>query len=404
VTDVRPGVLILVQNLPVPFDRRVWQEAKALTAGGYDVHVVCPATAEFRQRRQSLDGIEIHRYPAGHEASRATGYVREYGVALLWMLALAVSVRLRRRIAVVHVCNPPDLLFLPAWPLVAAGAALIYDHHDACPELVLAKGKSPRSLQVRLTKLCERLTYRAAHVSIETNASYQGIALTRGHMAANDVFVVRSAPEVARFAAAAPDPRWKRGRSFLVAYVGVMGIQDGLDYFVDAADRVVNKLGRTDVQFVAVGGGPELERLRQRVADLGLAQYVDFTGRLSDEDLGAVLRTADVCVNPDEANRMNDISTMNKIMEYMALSKPIVQFDLREGRVSAGEASLYAERNDSTDFADKIVTLLDNPILRARMGAIGHERLRQDLNWEVQIPKLLAAYRRAIARRRHVAD
>ena len=298
-TNVRPAVLILVQNLPVPFDRRVWQEAKALTAGGYEVHVVCPRNAEFRERRETLDGIEIYRYPASKEASRPTEYVREYGVALFRMLLLAVFVRLRRHIDVVHVCNPPDLLFLPAWPLVAAGAALIYDHHDACPELMIAKGESSHSVQVRLTQLCERLTYRAAHVLIETNASYRTIALTRGHMAADDVFVVRSAPEVARFATAAPDPSWKRGRSFLVAYVGVMGIQDGLDYLVDVAERVVHNLGRRNVQFVAVGGGPELERLRQRVAGLGLAPYIDFTGRLSFEDLGCVLSTADVCVNPD---------------------------------------------------------------------------------------------------------
>jgi glycosyltransferase involved in cell wall biosynthesis len=324
-------------------------------------------------------------------------YLREYSIALLGQMRLALAIRLRRRIDVVHICNPPDLLFLVALPLMAVGAKLIYDHHDACPELMIAKGHQEGGRLVRLITRLERLTYRVADVSVETNGSFREIALRRGGMQASDVFVVRSAPEVKRFADARPSDKWRRGRRYLVGYVGIMGRQDGLDYLIDAAQLITKDWGRDDVQFVVVGDGPELARLKQKVTDLGLDDCVEFTGLVSsDEVLGSILATTDVCVSPDEANPMNDISTMNKVMEYMALGKPIAQFDLREGRVSAGDASLYAPDNDVTALAKDIVRLLDDPDLRARMGEIGQQRLTESLSWESQVPSLLAAYERAI--------
>ena len=228
----RSQVLILVQNLPVPFDRRVWQEGLALTNAGYDVHIVCPRTKDYPLRREMIKGIRIYRYRPGPEARRSAAYLAEYGIAIISQLYLALRIRLRHRIAVTHVCNPPDLLFLVALPLIALGSRLIYDHHDVCPELMLAKGHGSSSLQVRLTKLFERLTYRACDVSIETNESYRDIALSRGRMSSDNVFVVRSAPDNDRFANARPDEKWLFGRKHLVAYVGVMGLQDGLDYIV----------------------------------------------------------------------------------------------------------------------------------------------------------------------------
>ena len=393
------AVLILVQNLPVPLDRRVWQESLALTAAGYEVHVICPRTKEYPLRRETLNGIRIYRYAPGTEARRSAGYLVEYAVAIFAQLRLALAVRARHRVKIVHICNPPDLLFLVALPLLAAGARLIYDHHDACPELMIAKGHRENGWQVRLCRLFERLTYRFAAVSIETNESYRDIAVGRGGMAQEDVFVVRSAPVITTFASARPDEKWRHGRKHLVGYVGVMGLQDGLDYLIDAAQVIIADLQRSDIQFVLVGSGPEFPRLRERVRSLGLGDQVVFTGRASDEDLGAVLATADVCVNPDEANRMNDISTMNKVMEYMALGKPIVQFDLHEGRVSAGDASLYADRNDATSLAKCIVRLIDDPQERARMGQIGLRRLMTTLSWDLQVPKLLAAYERAAGQR-----
>src|SRR6202020_2159591 len=161
-------------------------------------------------------------------------------------------------------------------------------------------------------------------------------------------------------------------------------LQDGLDYLIEAGRMIIADLLRPDIQFVLVGSGPELPRLRERVRSLGLDDRVVLTGRLSDEDLGTVLATADVCVNPDEANRMNDISTMKKIMEYMAPPKPTVQFALPEGGVSAGDASLYATRNDAASLAKCIVELIDDPEARARMGLLGVRRLRSSLSWESQ--------------------
>lgn len=390
------NVLILVQNLPVPFDRRVWQEALALIAAGYNVHVVCPKTAEYPLRRETLNGVQIYRYSPGREARRFAGYLAEYSIAILSQLWLSLQIRLRHRIHITHICNPPDLLFLVALPLIVVGSCLVYDHHDACPELMLAKGFRENSLQLRITRFCERLTYRFCDVSIETNESYRDIALGRGRMREENVFVVRSAPQSDRFAEARPDDSWRRGREYLVGYLGVMGIQDGLDYLIDAANLIISERQRQDIQFVLVGSGPETPRLRARTRSLGIDGQVVFTGRLSDEDLGAVLATADVCINPDEANRMNDISTMNKVTEYMALGKPIVQFDLREGRVSAGDASLYAARNDSRSLAKCILELIEDPEECARMGKIGAHRLQTVLSWELQIPNLLAAYKRAM--------
>jgi glycosyltransferase involved in cell wall biosynthesis len=395
----RPHVLILVQNLPVPFDRRVWQEALALVAAGYQVHVVCPAAGEHRRRRETLNGVWIYRYPPGPEARRCAAYLVEYTIAILAQLRIALGIRMRHRLDIVHICNPPDLLFLVALPLVALGSCLIYDHHDVCPELVMAKGHRERGWQVRLAKLCERITYRVCDVSVETNESYRDIALARGRMSPDNVFVVRSAPESTRFANARPDDKWRHGRQYLVGYVGVMGLQDGLDYLIDAAWLIITEWGRHDIQFVLAGAGPEFGRLRERVQSLGIDDAVVFTGRISDDDLGAMLATADVCVNPDAANRMNDISTMNKIMEYMALGKPIVQFDLHEGRVSAGASSLYATRNDATSLARCITALIDDPAARDRMGQFGRHRLKTALSWEKQVPELLAAYARASGKR-----
>jgi glycosyltransferase involved in cell wall biosynthesis len=395
----RRRVLILVQNLPVPFDRRVWQEALALDSAGYEVHIICPRTKDFARRRDLINGIHIYRYSAGPEARRTAAYLLEYAIAISAQLRLAIGIRVRRRIDVVHICNPPDLLFLASFPLVALGARIIYDHHDATPELMIAKGRQPGDWLVRTVMLFERLTYRFCRVSIETNDSFREIALKRGGMSPEDVFVVRSAPRIDRFANARPNEVWRRGRKHLVGYVGIMGLQDGLDYLIDAANLIIRDWGRDDIQFLLVGDGPEFSRLQERVKSLGIGDQVEFTGLVtSDEDLGALLSTADVCISPDEANGMNDISTMNKVLEYMALGKPIVQFDLHEGRVSAGEASLYAERNDVSSLAEGIIRLIDDAELRSQMGTIGQKRLATTLSWEQQIPRLLAAYERVLDR------
>ena len=384
-------VLIIVENLPVPFDRRVWQEASTLRDAGYAVSIICPATRDYPKKRETIDGIEIYRHSLPHEAEGALGYALEYGSALFWELYLATKIAFTRGFDVIHACNPPDLIFMVAALFKPFGKKFVFDHHDINPELYEAKfGR--RDFFYRLMLWAERMTFRLADISIATNHSYRKIAIERGGMDPEKVFVVRSGPKLDRLRLVPPQPDLKQGRKFLVGYVGVMGKQEGIDLLLETVRVLVHEKGRTDVHFGLVGGGTSLDEMRELAAELGVADYVTFTGRVSDAELLDMLNTADVCVNPDVANAMNDASTMNKIMEYMALAKPIVQFDLTEGRYSAQDASLYARHNDPQDMADKIVELLDDPERRARMGEFGRDRVINELEWKYEAPKLLAAY------------
>lgn len=389
-------VLIIVENLPVPFDRRVWQEATTLRDAGYQVTVISPTGKGYEAREEEIDGICVYRHPLPVEGAGAFGYLLEYGAALFWELRLSLKAARRRGFDVIHACNPPDLIFLVAALFRPFGKRFVFDHHDINPELYEAKfGR--RDLFYRLMLLLERWTYRSADVAIVTNESYRRIAIERGGMSADRVFVVRSGPNLSRLRIQPPVPTLKAGRRHLVGYVGVMGKQEGIDLLLRAVQHIVRDLGREDVQFGLVGGGTELEAMRAYAQELGIADYVTFTGRVPDAELLAMLNTADICVNPDVVNAMNDKSTMNKIMEYMALGKPIVQFELTEGRYSAGQASLYARPNDELDLAAKIVELLDDPARRIRMGRFGRERVEQKLAWCYEAPKLLSAYERLFA-------
>jgi glycosyltransferase involved in cell wall biosynthesis len=384
-------VLILVENLPSPFDRRVWQEATTLRASGCEVSIICPTGPGCRRRFETIDGIEIHRYALPFEASGAAGYALEYAIALARTLWLACRVFRRRGFDAIHACNPPDLFFLVAAPFKLLGKRFVFDHHDLNPELYEAKfGR--RDFFYRLLVALERWTFRLADIAIATNESYRQIAIERGGMPEERIFVVRSGPSLERMKVVPPEEALKKGRRFLVGYVGVMGAQEGIDLLLHAVRHIVTAMKRRDVHFALIGGGTSLEAMRALADELGVSQYVTFPGRVPDRELLAYLNTADVCVNPDVANEMNDKSTMNKIMEYMALGKPIVQFDLTEGRRSALGASLYARRNDVADFACKIVQLLDDPARRAQMGAFGAKRVRNQLEWSYEAPKLLAAY------------
>jgi glycosyltransferase involved in cell wall biosynthesis len=386
-------ILIIVENLPLPFDRRVWHEARTLTAAGAQVCVICPTGKGYDARHEELDGVHIYRHSLPLDASGAAGYLLEYGAALFHETRLAWKILRRHGFDTIQGCNPPDLIFLIAWQFRLLGKRYIFDHHDINPELYEAKfGK--RGFFWRLMVLFERLNFRAAHVVISTNQSYREIALTRGGKRAEDVFVVRSGPDLNRLHVTDPDPEWRKGRAHMIGYVGVMGDQEGIDLLLECLRDLIHDRGR-DVQAVLVGGGPALEGLRAMARDLGLADHVTFTGRAPDEVLFSVLSSADVCVNPDRVNPMNDKSTMNKILEYMAFSKPIVQFDVTEGRYSAQGAALYAAANDTADMADKIAALLDDPERRAEMGRIGRARVEAELSWDYQVEPLLAAYRRA---------
>jgi glycosyltransferase involved in cell wall biosynthesis len=382
---------MLVENLPSPFDRRVWQEACTLRGAGYDVSIVCPTGVGCERRFEIIDGVHIYRYRLPLEAAAGAGYVVEYLSALIQAFILSWRVLLTRGFDVVHACNPPDLLFLVGGFFKLLGKKFLFDHHDLCPELYEAKfGR--RDLLYRVMLWLERATFRAADVSIATNDSYRQIAIARGGMSPERVFVVRSGPRLARMQRLPPQASLKCGRRYLVGYVGVMGQQEGIDSLLRSVQHLVFELGRRDIHFGLVGSGPLLERMRALAVQLGVAPFVTFTGRVPDPELLAMLNTAEVCVNPDTANDMNDKSTMNKVLEYMALGKPIVQFDLTEGRWAAQEAALYARRHDTADFAAKIVELIDDPERRAAMGAFGRRRVETQLEWSHQAPRLLAAY------------
>jgi glycosyltransferase involved in cell wall biosynthesis len=384
-------ILILVENLPSPFDRRVWQEAGTLRDAGYGVSIICPTGKGCEKKHELVDGIDIWRYDLPKEGSGALGYLVEYSAALLLTFVLSLKVWWKSGFDVVHACNPPDLFFLIGGFFKLFGKKFVFDHHDACPELYEAKfGR--KSLFYRLMLLLEKLTFKTADVSIATNHSYRRIAIERGGMDPGKVFVVRSGPSLERMKIVPPVEALKKGRRYLVGYVGVMGKQEGIDYLLRAAAHLVHELKRADVHFGLVGGGTSLEEMKALAHRLGIAEYVTFTGRVSDGALLAMLNTADLCVNPDVANEMNDISTMNKVMEYMALGKPIVQFDLNEGRFSAQRASAYARRNDALDLAAKIAELLDDPARRADMGAFARGRVENELEWRHEAPKLIAAY------------
>lgn len=384
-------VLILVENLPLPFDRRVWQESSALKEAGYEVSVICPKGKGYEKKYECLNGIHIYRHPLPVEAHRALGYAMEYSTALFWEFFLAWKVLFRHGFDVIHACNPPDTIFMIGLFFKIFGKKFLFDHHDINPELYLAKfGK--KDFFYKLMLLWERWTFRCAKVSIATNESYKRIAIERGGMDPDRVFVVRSGPSLERLKILPPREALKKGRTYLIGYVGVMGKQEGIDLLLRAAHCIIHEKQRKDIHFGLVGGGTELEEMRAYARQLKIDDFITFTGRVSDEDMLAMLNTADVCVNPDVANEMNDKSTMNKIMEYMALGKPIVQFDLAEGRFSAQEASLYAKQNDPIDLAAKILELADDESKRRRMGELGRRRVETELEWKYEIPKLLAAY------------
>ncbi|MFK4799721.1 glycosyltransferase family 4 protein [Streptomyces sp. MPA0124] len=382
--------LILVENLSVPFDRRVWQECTTLRDAGWTVDVICPRGSKRDTEAEiEIDGVRIHRYPLRAATGGPAGYLREYGAAL-WHTA-----RLARRVGpvhVVHACNPPDLLFLPALWLKRRGARFVFDQHDLIPELYLSRFGRGKDLLYRGVCALERMTYRAADIVLATNESYKAVAVHRGGRSPADVFVVRSAPATDRFQPVPPEPELKRGKPHLLCYLGVMGPQDGVDYALRALAKLRDELGRTDWHAVFVGSGDAFEAMVELSRSLGLSDQVQFTGRIPDADLVRYLSTADVCLSPDPRNPLNDVSTMNKVLEYMAMGRPIVSFDLREARVSAGDAAVYAPANDEGEFAALVAQLLDDPERRARMGKIGEERINGPLAWRNSQASLLAAY------------
>jgi glycosyltransferase involved in cell wall biosynthesis len=385
-------LLVVVENLSVPLDRRVWQESLALTAAGHTVTVICPQTANNPEPFESLEGIEIHRYPLRPATGGPAGYLREYGTALWHTYRLVRRLQREARFDVVHICNPPDLLFLCVLPLKRRGTLVVFDQHDLVPELFLSRFGTSNRWLLTITRWLERLTYRTADAVIATNESYRRAALERGGLPPERVTVVRSAPDLSRFERVEPVPELRRGKTHLICYLGVMGPQDGVDYALRALSHLRHELGRDDFRAAFIGSGDVRDQMIALASELDLEGEVVFTGRISDEELTAYLSTADVCLAPDPKNPLNDVSTMNKVVEYMAMGRAIVSFDLIESRVSAGEAAVYATPNDEREFAGLVAQLLDDPDRRAQMGEVGRRRLEEELSWERSAVNLEDAY------------
>jgi len=394
---LRGRVLHLSENLTLPFDRRVWMELGALRASGLEVSAICPTGETHGAPYEVIDGIHIWRYPAPPVARGFLSYVWEFLYCWVQTARLSLVVLARRGFDVIHAANPPDTFWAVALPYRLFGKRYVFDHHDLCPELYVARFGEHRAgnLPHRALGWLEWAQFRTADLVISTNESYRQVALTRGRMPPERVVVVRSGPSRERFATVrAVDPGLKRGRCYLVAYLGVMAPQDGVDHLLRAAHLLIHERGRRDITFALMGAGDSYEDLRALSRELKLEEYVVFTGRIPDAEVEVTLATADVCVSPDPLNPLNDVSTMNKVLEYMACGRPIVAFDLREHRFSAGEGALYARPNRDEDLAEKIALLLADPEQRARMGAYNRQRFLERMAWEHNAGELIRAYER----------
>lgn len=385
-------IVIIVENLPLPFDRRVWQEANSLKESGAEVLIICPSGKGYENEFEEINNIKIYRYNLLIEAESAFGYLIEYLSAIYHQRRLLKTIwKKRNGFDAIQACNPPDLIYLSVKKYIKKGVKFVFDHHDINPELYLAKfGK--KDLFYKFLLFFERKTFQNAHISIATNNSYADIAVKRGLMKKEKVFVVRSGPALSRMKKYPPKIELKKNKKITIGYVGVIGQQEGIDHLLDALSILINDLHFTDFHCYVCGDGPILEKMKLYASSLKLNYYVTFTGRIPDTELLDILNSSDICVNPDIFNEMNDLSTMNKIMDYMSLGKPIVQYDLKEGKYSAQKSSLYAKPNDRSDFAKKLHKLILNPKTREKMGKEGYLRVQSELHWGIEEPKYLSAY------------
>ncbi|MGA3361546.1 MAG: glycosyltransferase family 4 protein [Solirubrobacteraceae bacterium] len=392
-----PRVLVITQNCPVPSDRRVWNELRALQQAGYEVVAICPEGDERNSGRfERRDGVEIFRYPPVHASGSALSYLREYAMAFWHIRRLARKVAGERGFDVVQASNPPDFLLLSVRFLKRRGACFVFDHHDLAPELYLARFGEGRGIFFRLALVLEWLNFRLTDLVIATNESYRQVAIRRGGRRVEDVFVVRSGPELARFQPVPGDPALKRGREHLISFIGEMAPQDGLDHAIRALAHLREL--REDWHAVLAGDGPSLAGLRELTDQLGLNDHVEFAGWLEDPELRTLLCSSDVCLAPDPKTRLSDASTLVKVAEYMAMARPVVAYELTETKVTADGAAIYAGANQPRAFARAIADLLDDPQRRLAMGRIGRERVEASLSWEHSRVALLAAYEAALRR------
>jgi glycosyltransferase involved in cell wall biosynthesis len=391
-------ILIIVQNLPVPFDRRVWLECRTLTRAGYQVAVVCPK-GKGDPSYQVIDGVQIYKYRPYSPGGGAATFFLEYAYSFAATLMLSLKAARTGRFGAVQSCNPPDIF----WPIgllfrLWHGSRFVFDHHDLCPETFESRFPDGPALLYRGLRFLERRTTRLADHVISTNESYRSLVMARDGVKPDRMTVVRTGPDPDKLKAAPAVPSLRRGRAHLAAYIGVMGPQDGVDVAINVADFVVNTLKRTDISFTLIGSGDSFDELVALRDRLELGDFVEFTGRAPDDAVRDILSTADIGLSPDPKNPLNDVSTMNKTMEYMAFGLPVLAFDLRETRTSAAEAGAYATPNDVEEMARLLVELIDDEPRRRSMGSAGRNRIEEKLAWCHQEPHYLSVYDRLLGR------
>ncbi len=386
-------VLLLVENLSVPSDPRIWHEACALHRYGFQVSIISPMGAtKDRETYTCLNGIHIYRYSLPANTTSPLNYLKEFGTALLKTFWLSLKIWQQHDFDIIHAANPPDIFFVLGLFYRLFGKIYIFDQHDLAPELFQAKFQQRMQLLYKLLLWLERCSYRTAQMVITTNESQRRFALQRGGCQCQKVVVVRNGPDLHRFTSCYPDKSLKRGKPHLLVYVGVIGEQDGVDYLLYAINDLVHHHGRHDFTLAIIGDGDRVPTLKTLAHCLNIDEYVYFTGWMAQPDLLRYLATADIGLSPDPSNELNNHSTMIKTMEYMAMGKPVVAFDLPETRHSAQESALYARPNNVAEFAANIAILLDQPLLRAELGAKGRKRVEEMLCWDLQQKKLLVAY------------
>jgi len=391
-------VLVVVQNLPVPFDRRVWLESTSLAEAGYEVSVICPKMKGYDKSYERLENVDVYRYSMPLDPSTKAGFIGEIGLGLIRTFGKSVRVAFRGRgFDVIHACNPPETFWMLGlfWKLF--GKKFIFDHHDLSPELFVVKFHGARGFFHRLLLLFEKASYRFSDAAISTNESYKAVAVGRGGMSPERVFVVRSGPDVNRFSRHEPDESLKNGKRFLIAYLGEIGKQDGVDGLIRVVKILRDDHGREDFHCLVIGGGVQQPATVAYASELGISELFTFTGDVRDDDrLCRLLSSADIGVDPVPKNDWSDRSTSNKIVEYMYFGLPVVGYDLKEARESAGDAGAYAEPNSETDLAHVLADLLDDESRRAEMSKLGRERLERHLSWEHSVAPLLEAYTTAL--------
>jgi glycosyltransferase involved in cell wall biosynthesis len=387
------NVLIIVQNLPVPFDRRVWQEATSLRSHGFGVAVICPKKGRCTYSYERLEDVDIYRYPLVYEANKGVlGYFVEFVYCWVASLWLALKAYVHRPFHAIHACNPPDTFFALALLFRPLGVKFVFDHHDLCPEMFVAKGHNRTGILYRGLLMLERMTLSSAHAVIAVNESHRAIALQRGGISDAAVTVVRSGPRSKWADIHSPCPELKRGRQHMVMYLGEMCEQDGVSHLLRAIQSY-RTIAPDDTLFAFCGGGPDQPRMKAMAEEMGLGSVVHFTGRIPDEHLWDYLSTADLCVDPDPFTEWSNLSTMNKIIEYMAFGRPIVAFDLLEHRRSAESAAVYVQGNDDAALGHAIRELLLDGDRRQVMSEFGRARFREALAWENSEQQLIATYR-----------